>query len=323
MGYERKIKYLQLVENGIYIQNAGFLKLELRGRKVSIFIHIEKLKDMTSRPVKVMLIAGEKTGVLGEIMIEGGRGEAVFEELQYENIVNNVSYEELEEIHLKPDDGRSITCVIKEKKTEAVMPVDIGSGAAAKIEEEKNFTEILTASADREESDTEVAASTILPMQNAIVLKPMFDDKVYEENAGNLQRESTLKRTDEVGIKKEERHMESTKWKQLWDIYPHIRPFNDEREYLQLRPEDFVIFTKEFFSLANNSFLLHGFYNYEHLVLTKEKRQDKERYYVGVPGNFYVKEKQVAVLFGFQSFEGKREPAQNGDFGYYMIPVEI
>ena len=40
-------------------------------------------------------------------------------------------------------------------------------------------------------------------------------------------------------------------------------------------------------------------------------------------GNFYEKEKRVALLFGFESFEGKREPAGNGDFGYYMVRVEI
>jgi hypothetical protein len=44
---------------------------------------------------------------------------------------------------------------------------------------------------------------------------------------------------------------------------------------------------------------------------------------VGVPGNYYEKEKQVAVMFGFESFETKTEPAKEGDFGYYMIGVVI
>jgi len=42
-----------------------------------------------------------------------------------------------------------------------------------------------------------------------------------------------------------------------------------------------------------------------------------------VPGNFYEREKQVALMFGFESFECQKEPAQVGDFGYYMIPVEL
>ena len=121
----------------------------------------------------------------------------------------------------------------------------------------------------------------------------------------------------------QERPNATTKWQQLSNIYPHIRPFEDGRDYLKIKPEDFVILTKKYYPLATNSFLKHGYYNYEHLILAREMRQDGEHFYIGVPGNFYDKEKQVAVLFGFESFEGQREPAKNGDFGYYMIPVEI
>ena len=39
--------------------------------------------------------------------------------------------------------------------------------------------------------------------------------------------------------------------------------------------------------------------------------------------NFYEREKQVARMFGFESFEGAREPAWEGDFGYYLISVEL
>ena len=113
------------------------------------------------------------------------------------------------------------------------------------------------------------------------------------------------------------------KWQQLQAIYPHIRPFEDRREYLLMRPQDFVILPQKYYSLSDNSFLLHGYYNYDHLILSKENRPEGEKLYIGVPGNFYDKEKQVAIMFGFESFEGKQEPARIGDFGYYMIPVEI
>lgn len=119
------------------------------------------------------------------------------------------------------------------------------------------------------------------------------------------------------------RPREDNKWKQLSAIYPHIRPFEDGRDYLQIKPEDFVILTQKYYPLVTNSFLLHGYYNYGYLILTRERRPDGEHFFIGVPGNFYDKEKQVAVLFGFESFEGKAEPAKNGDFGYYMIAVEI
>lgn len=117
--------------------------------------------------------------------------------------------------------------------------------------------------------------------------------------------------------------MSEDKWRQLWKIYPHIRPFRDEREYLSLWPEDFVVLRSDAYRLAHNSFLLHGYYNYEHLILTQMSVKGMDRYYIGVPGNFYEKEKQVAIMFGFESFECRQEPAQEGDFGYYMIRVEL
>lgn len=117
--------------------------------------------------------------------------------------------------------------------------------------------------------------------------------------------------------------MSEEKWQQLQRIYPHIRPFQDEREYLSLRPEDFVILRTNSYRLVQNSFLLHGFYNYKHLILTHVSQKNARQYYIGVPGNFYEKEKQVAIMYGFDSFECKREPAEEGDFGYYMIRVEL
>ena len=109
------------------------------------------------------------------------------------------------------------------------------------------------------------------------------------------------------------------KWSQLWAIYPHIRPFQDEREYISIGPSDFVLFPEASYKMLNNSFLLHGFYNYHHLLLARVEKKGEVMYYVGVPGNFYEKEKQVAIMFGFESFECAEEPAQAGDFGYYMM----
>lgn len=113
------------------------------------------------------------------------------------------------------------------------------------------------------------------------------------------------------------------KWPQLWAIYPHIRPFQDEREYLSIGPSDFVLFPESSYRAVNNSFLLHGYYNYRHLILGRMERKGESCYYIGVPGNFYEREKQVAIMFGFESFECAEEPAQAGDFGYYMMRTEI
>ncbi len=113
------------------------------------------------------------------------------------------------------------------------------------------------------------------------------------------------------------------KWEQLNRIYPKIQPFGDVREYLSIALCDFVILSEHYQEMVQNSFLLHGYYNYGHLILTKIKEGIDDNYYLGVPGVYYEREKQAALLFGFEGFEGDGDAVQDGSFGYYMKRVEI
>lgn len=113
------------------------------------------------------------------------------------------------------------------------------------------------------------------------------------------------------------------KWEQLNRIYPKIQPFGDVREYLSIAPCDFVILSEHYQEMVQNSFLLHGYYNYGHLILTKIKEGIDDNYYLGVPGVYYEREKQAALLFGFEGFEGDGDAVLDGSFGYYMKRVEI
>lgn len=140
--------------------------------------------------------------------------------------------------------------------------------------------------------------------ENKVIIKAEHADAVSQESKNVLQ-------------------MKDTKWEQLSSIYPHIHPFRDAREFLSVGPEDFVVLRERCYQMTHNSFLLHGYYNYRHLLLMRQEKSNQILYYIGVPGNFYEREKQVARMFGFESFEGTREPAWEGDFGYYMIPVEL
>lgn len=115
----------------------------------------------------------------------------------------------------------------------------------------------------------------------------------------------------------------ANKWEQLNRIYPKIQPFGDVREYLSIAPCDFVILSEHYQEMVQNSFLLHGYYNYGHLILTKIKEGIDDNYYLGVPGVYYEREKQAALLFGFEGFEGDGDAVQDGSFGYYMKRVEI
>ena len=108
------------------------------------------------------------------------------------------------------------------------------------------------------------------------------------------------------------------KWEQLMSTYEQIHPYGDNRIYVKLAPKDFVILRENYQHLVNNSFLLHGFYNYRYLILGKENG-----FYLGVPGVFYEREKMVALMFGFEAFECEGGGAEEGKFGYYLRKVEL
>lgn len=75
-------------------------------------------------------------------------------------------------------------------------------------------------------------------------------------------------------------------------------------------------------NLANNSFLLHGYYNYNHLLLVEEDGH----YWLGVPGIYEPRESRAAELFGFSQFTdsynqqlalAEDECTNYGRFGYW------
>ena len=112
--------------------------------------------------------------------------------------------------------------------------------------------------------------------------------------------------------------LKEDKWEQILDSYEQIHPYGDERVYVRLEPKDFIILQSKYQHLVNNSFLLHGFYNYRYVILGKEND-----YYLGVPGVFYEREKMVALMFGFEAFECPGGIARAGEFGYYLRKVEL
>lgn len=113
------------------------------------------------------------------------------------------------------------------------------------------------------------------------------------------------------------------KWKQLCKKYPNIHPFPNSNVFLSIKPEDFIILQQEYQKLIHNSFLLHGFYNYGHMILGKLSEEKETPIYVGVPGVYYEQEKRAAQMFGFVGFESVEHPVQAGSYGYYMIEVGI
>jgi hypothetical protein len=110
----------------------------------------------------------------------------------------------------------------------------------------------------------------------------------------------------------------------IFEKHPRIYPFEDNEILIcaKVEPNDIGLLPKELWALSNNSFLIHGYYCYHHLIFAKLKDRSGCRYILGVPGIYHNREKFMAKMFGFESFKPirKRELRQ-GDFGYWYTPV--
>lgn len=343
MLYDRKIKYVHMYEKDEKIQNVGFVKLEVVEDKVNMYIHFAGLRHASKEECVVMAKGKDAEAILGKMCLEYGKGNLDIKGLTLERVAEGISYDELEEIFVNLSIGVKLRCIIREVCREQVEDIlaesseVIREASSEEVTEERaedlaekeevlSEAELLREAFEQERRILEESArkSETEPEECAKVPgeEMLFRERVQEE----MQKAGPMPirvNSQIMQPEREEQIMAADKWQQLWSLYPHMKPFEDGREYLVVKPQDFVILQKPYYALSANSFLLHGYYNYEHLVMCRETRKDEDRFYIGVPGNFYEKEKRVALLFGFESFEGKREPAGNGDFGYYMVRVEI
>lgn len=137
------------------------------------------------------------------------------------------------------------------------------------------------------------------------------------------------KDTDPCGSQERRKHewkaamLLDDKWKQLCSMYPMVHPIGEDIDFLTISPEDFVILRQEYQGLVRNSFLLHGYYSYNHVLLGKYP----DKYYIGVPGIMHEQERIAAAMFGFIGFERAKAPKghqkDQEQFGYYMMEVGI
>jgi hypothetical protein len=116
-------------------------------------------------------------------------------------------------------------------------------------------------------------------------------------------------------------------WRQMQRRYPKVLAFDYANgcEILTIKPQDIGMLPRENWVYGNNSFLLHGYYNYRHLILAKlENPGGEPRYLLGVPGHYYSNEKNLASMFGFPNFVlARKQPEQDGRFGYWYTDLRL
>ena len=119
----------------------------------------------------------------------------------------------------------------------------------------------------------------------------------------------------------------AVKWKFILENYPVLTPFEGEEEIqcVRLELKELRLLPKRHWYLGNNSFLLHGFFNYRYLILgaMKQEEEEEKKWFIGVPGVFQSQEKVMASIFGFPEYKSEKTAEQKtGQFGYWYRFLE-
>jgi len=301
-SFFRYIAYVDYYKNGEKIRNVGFLRWKLHNDMHFIDIQI---KDVDSFRGNYEIYEKNTKKIFGEILIDKGIGNFL---QRYPSMFDN------NEMYIDTNDGKlylyDVNGFVIQLNENEYLSADVElkkefnlRSERKSLLEEHNKNDRIEVVQEKNKKDIGVASENVLIEG----IKEKYEDI-------NLTSDKRMKIIEPI---------HEDKWQQLCKDYPRVHPFPDKKIFLSIKPKDFVILQQKYQKLVHNSFLLHGFYNYGHMILGKLAEEEEAPIYIGVPGIYYECEKQAARLFGFVGFESTEQPVRSGSYGYYMIEVKI
>lgn len=140
-----------------------------------------------------------------------------------------------------------------------------------------------------------------------------------------IQNQASLDELDKQ--EKDALYKDNRFWSYMQRRYARVLAFDYQYgcEILSIKPQDIGLLPRDIWIYGNNSFLLHGYYNFRHLILARlETPQETPRYLLGVPGHYFSNEKAMASMFGFPHFVlAKKQPEQDDRFGYWYTDIRL
>ena len=320
---KRFIRYLYEYEGNQKKRNVGFVKVEQDGKETTISVHGKGLCGKSNENISCYLIkldsetgnilfvpTGEiQIGVIScggsfcytEELIRAGSGkteQSVGQPCEKKDDICGLGlgdpketfYVALwnEEMYGDLDIAKAVVEVEKCGETETAKTEKKLTAEVANVEK----------AGPQENQDTKMAAEFHENEDGKMKVEPQQVEDQEQEDIAEVQRESDS--TDKVE--------------------------DSRRQIMKIQRGEISILPRCEWKLANNNFLLHGYYNYRHLVLIDEGNQLK----LGVPGIYHEREARAAATFGFPEFIAEadvkvtlepQERNENQQFGYWCRQV--
>ena len=139
---------------------------------------------------------------------------------------------------------------------------------------------------------------------------------------GTMPQNTKLQHTTPQNAKPQE---EMPAFEKVFINRDFIDAFEDDYFYdcVEVTPELLKQLPIEDDAVVNNSFLVHGYYNFKHILFGNVCENDNNpRYFIGVPGMYCNRERFMASMFGFCNFKkSHRSDYSNPYFGYWYQEI--
>ena len=313
---KRFIRYLYEYEGNQKKRNVGFVKVEQDGKETTISVHGKGLCGKSNENISCYLIKLDSE--MGNILfVPAG-------EIQIGMISCGGCFCYTEELiragYGKTEQSVGQTC----EKKDDICGLGLGDPKEAfyvALWNEEMYGDLDIARAkvfqefDSDKTAGESKSIKSIDEKEAEVETQFGDDEEIE----NLEEEQPEKKDQETVE-------ESSEKKDLKKDDRDIDLQNFRRQIMKIQRGEISILPRCEWKLANNNFLLHGYYNYRHLVLIDEGNQLK----LGVPGIYHEREARAAATFGFPEFIAEadvnvtlepQERNENQQFGYWCRQV--
>ena len=325
---KRFIRYLYEYEGNQKKRNVGFVKVEQDGKETTISVHGKGLCGKSNENISCYLIKLDSE--MGNILfVPAG-------EIQIGMISCGGCFCYTEELiragYGKTEQSVGQTC----EKKDDICGLGLGDPKEAFYvalwnEEMYGDLDIARAKVFQEfDSDKTAEESKSIKSidEKEAEVETQFGDDEETENLEEEQPEKKEQETVEESSEKKEQETveESSEKKDLKKDDRDIDLQNSRRQIMKIQRGEISILPRCEWKLANNNFLLHGYYNYRHLVLIDEGNQLK----LGVPGIYHEREARAAAIFGFPEFIAEadvnvtlepQERNENQQFGYWCRQV--
>lgn len=377
--YKRWISYMYIYEGNVKKNNVGYIRVEQRGSKARIAVHIKVMSISDS--MKVYLYTrrdGIMNGIyVGDItMDKNGSQQAYHLETEIPVDVVNISDtggvivyysddkffgSEWDDVNISITDFRIDEPDNMETQTDKDAESD-DTVESEIIQEDSDSTDLIATSlegdmqdmSDYQDVPAAVAEEVFVP-EAAVIPENMpvpedttpATEKVsaseeapspertpLQKEAATKLRDTSLQKEYDVSERMQRAEEKPEDYirrneieeaaKKMLSSYPKMFPFeNDDRIIcVRIEPQDIGQLPIDTWILANNSFLLQGYYSYRHLMLMCTGDDVRPAYLIGVPGIYRGRDEYMAQMFGFGLFKPMREcDGLRGEFGYWCVSL--